>query len=145
MHTCTHVPSCPALSPTPACSYRSSLPPTGNIATDGNTVMGREVISATYEGARAAAGTGVSYMADEGDNRHHSMTGNRAIFRPRHTQTRGSTAFTDVSGTSSAVSGQGNGPMAMATGLEVAAFARSHRNREPVKAPADGFDGNNSH
>jgi hypothetical protein len=87
------------------------------------------VVAATFEGARAASGTGVSNLAD--DSPWHAVSGNRDTFRPQHRHERGSTAFTDTAGTSAAVSGEGNGPTALAFGAEVAAFSRSHRASGP--------------
>lgn len=104
--------------------------------------MGHEVIAATYEGAHAAAGSKVADAA-EGKGLHAkvSLSGNSNSFRARHVNNRGSHAFTENGGTSSATAGQGNGPVAMAFGLEVAALSRSHRNSglEGAGGPRDGF------
>ena len=106
---------------------------------ESTTNLGREVIAATYEGARAAAGSGVSDTADE-PSAHPALSGNSVSFKARHTNNKGSHAFTEVSGTSAATAGQGNGPAALAFGAEVASFARSHRDKAPFGGPRDGFN-----
>jgi hypothetical protein len=114
----------------------------GNTVAETTINMGHEVIAATYEGARAAAGSKVADAAeDKGMHTKMSASGNSNSFRARHVNNKGSHAFTENGGTSSATAGQGNGPVAMAFGLEVAAFSRSHRNQGLGGAgePRDGF------
>jgi len=110
----------------------------GNTMTEATTNLGREVIAATSEGARAVAGSGVSDTADT-DNHHPAITSTSTSFSARHVDNRGSHAFTDNGGTSAATTGQGNGPAALAFGAEVAAMSRSHRDKAPFGGPRDGF------
>lgn len=105
---------------------------------EATTNLGREVIAATSEGARAVAGSGVSDTADTADH-HPAITGTSTSFSARHVDNRGSHAFTDNGGTSAATTGQGNGPAALAFGAEVASFSRSHRDKAPFGGPRDGF------
>lgn len=74
-------------------------------------------------GARASAGSGVMFT---GDNKG-ANTNNIISFKPGTSASRGSVSFTDVTPTSAGVTGQGNGPVAIATGNEVAAMARSQK------------------
>jgi hypothetical protein len=102
--------------------------------------LGHEVIASTSEGARAVAGSNVADTAeDHGVHGKTSHSGTSQTFKARHVNNRGSHAFTENGGTSSATTGQGNGPVALAFGAEIAAFSRSHRNVGPGGGPRDGF------
>lgn len=113
------------------------LPVPGNTMGEANTNLGREVIAATYEGARAVAGSGVSDTAERRE--HPAISSTRTSFRPHHVHNKGSQAFTDNAALSAATAGQGNGPAALAFGAEIAASARSHRDKAPFAGPRDGF------
>lgn len=69
--------------------------------------LGREVIAATEQGARAVAGSGVMHTAEVGA----SVSSNTVSFRPATVPNRGSVAFTDVAANSAAVNGMGNGEL----------------------------------
>lgn len=102
--------------------------------------MGHEIIASTYEGARAVAGSKVADTAeDKGLHAGVAHTGTSGVFRAGHVNNRGSHAFTENGGTSTATTGQGNGPAALAFGAEIAAFSRSHRNKFEGGGPRDGF------
>jgi hypothetical protein len=104
------------------------------------TNLGKEVVAATSEGARAVAGSGVSESAEApGTHSGTAFTGTSKTFTARNVNNKGSHAFTDNAGTSAATTGQGNGPAAMAFGAEIGAFARSHRDKFPGGGPRDGF------
>lgn len=104
------------------------------------TNLGREVVAATSEGARAVAGSGVSDTAEDPTTHPgRAFTGTSKVFTARHVNNKGSHAFTDNGGTSAATTGQGNGPAALAFGAEVGAFSRSHRNKGPGGSARDGF------
>jgi hypothetical protein len=102
--------------------------------------MGRAVVASTYKGARAVAGSKMADVAeDRGMHAGTAQTGTSRVFTARHINNRGSHAFTENGGTSTATTGQGNGPAAMAFGAEIAAFSRSHRDKGPGGSPRDGF------
>lgn len=125
--------------PTTAANGDCNVLSAGNTMAEANTNLGREVIAATSEGARAVAGSGVSDILDN-PSAHPASSGNSHSFKARHIDNRGSHAFTDIAGTSSAIVGPGNGPAALAYGNEVAAFARSHRTSGLLGGPQDGFN-----
>lgn len=102
---------------------------TGNNPTDANTNLGLEVTAATGLGARAVAGSGVSYTAnDRGGKAQRAISYNFMLFRPATSRNKdSSTAFTDTAARSAAEAGLGNGPVAMAWGLETASFSRAWR------------------
>lgn len=97
--------------------------PAGNTAAEANVNLGLEAIAATGQGARAVSGSAVLNTAAPGAATSYNI----ASFKPQTVHNKGSVSFTDIAPTSSSVSGQGNGPVAIAWGYEVGAMARSQR------------------
>lgn len=85
-------------------------------------------------GARAVAGSSV---LQSGVNRKSALTSNIKLFRPGNSQAKGSTSFTDVTPLSTSITGQGNGPAAIATGFEIAAMARSQKATPELRQQGD--------
>ncbi|WIA10881.1 hypothetical protein OEZ85_011047 [Tetradesmus obliquus] len=95
----------------------------GNTAAEASVNMGIQAVAATSTGARAVAGSGAYHTAAATGG---SVSHNRPLFRPSTVHNPGNAvAFTDIAPLSAAVSGTGNGPVAVAVGDEVAAMARS--------------------
>ncbi|KAF8062681.1 thioredoxin-like 4 [Scenedesmus sp. PABB004] len=109
----------------------------GNYPSDANSNLGIEAIAATYMGARAVAGTSVMHTADDGA----TVSASLRLFTPATPHHVDSTAFTDNTPNSAAVSGYGNGPATIAWGNDVATMARSWRDRVPAnfKSKFDEF------
>lgn len=92
-----------ASDPADCCTYFV----TGNTLGEASVNLGHLVIAHTGEGARAVAGSRVHHSAEEG--RGVAVASQTAAFRPGTVRNGGSVAFTDVSHTSAAVNGMGNG------------------------------------
>jgi hypothetical protein len=93
---------------------------------DANTNLGIESIASQGWWARAVAGSGVGFTG--ASNSPHALTNDIAMFKPNDSSARDtSTAFTDTTAESSAVSGIGNGPAAMSWGFETGSAARATR------------------
>eukprot|EP00775_Hariotina_reticulata_P002383 gene2383-2687_t len=100
---------------------------------DANTNLGIQTIASQGLWARAVAGSGVGFTgASKSPN---ALTNNIASFKPNNQHSRDtSTAFTEITAESSAVSGAGNGPAAMSWGYETGAAARAARSTpEPLQ------------
>lgn len=95
----------------------------GNTPAEANVNLGLQVVAATYQGARAAAGSGVLHTGESAG----ANSNNVATYRPGTTVNRGSVSFTDITPNAASVVGQGNGPVAIAWGNEVGAMARSQK------------------
>lgn len=104
----------------------------GNNNGENNQVYGIHTISKTSKGARAVAGSGTAYTLAQGTT---AVSNNRNAYGPGNDgkDPSKSVAFTDKPGVSVAMVGSGTGPVALATGLTMAAFARSDYDEEKNK------------
>lgn len=99
--------------------------PHAGIPVDATVNLGIQTMAATSEGARAVAGSGTMFTGENG--RDTAISSNTNAFRPVTSRNRGSIALTDTAAKSAATAGMGDGPVAMAWGLEVASLARASR------------------
>ncbi|KAF8065847.1 hypothetical protein HT031_002907 [Scenedesmus sp. PABB004] len=131
----TRRPAAPAARALAQESPRAYSNHTGHNRGENSQIYGTQAIAMTYLGARAVAGSGTAYTLADGPS---AATYNRHSYAPgRGAPTLGSgksVAFTDRGGTSVAMGGKGDGPAALATGREVAAFARGQHDPE-LSAP----------